>query len=130
MTAIETAIIIFCLTGVIGFLGKKMIDAMLLKCREHTKEHEYIRVFRDSQVLQREEHEMLMTNTSLLIESNISQIASCLLKQHKEYIKKGKITANECKTWQRMYKSYFAMGGNGFISKLNNEVEELEIEVN
>lgn len=125
MTAIETAIVIFILTGIIGHSGKKMYTMIAVKGKKHKTDHEFISEFKESLTQQRTEHTQLMNNTALLIESNISQIAISLLVQHKEYMLKGNITANEYDTFERLYKVYSAMGGNGYIAKLFAEIKEL-----
>jgi len=129
MAAIGIAIVIFIATGVLGFLGKKLVDMVQTKTKKHRQDHDFIALRKEQQSKRDDEHQLLMIHSALLIESNISQIASSLLRQHKEYMSKGSISENEFKTWQRMYKSYAAMGGNGFMAKLKEEMETLPIEL-
>ena len=129
MTSIGIAILIFVITGTLGWFGKKMVNMVQVKARKHKAEHEFVCKCQETAEQRNDEHQLLMVHMALLIESNISQIGSRLLRQHKEYMSKDSISANEFKTWHRMYKSYSAMGGNGFITKLNEEIETLTIEV-
>lgn len=125
MTPVETAVIIFIATSIIGYSGKKMIALVIVKTKNHKVDHEFITEFKASQIIQTAEHALLMKNTALLIESNISQIAASLLKQHREYMLKGDLTSNEYKTFERLYQVYSTMGGNGFIAKLFEEIKNL-----
>ena len=130
MTAIEIAIIVFISTGILGFLGKKMVEMLQIKLRKHKSDHEFVEYSLAQAEKQNDEHQQLMISVALLIESNISQNANSLLRQHKEYISKGSITVNEFKTFERLHKIYVAMGGNGTIEKLFADIKELPTDVN
>jgi len=127
MTSIETAILIFIITGILSYSGKKMVELVIAKSKRHKMDHEFIKEFKASLVVQTAEHSLLMKNTALLIESNISQIGASLLKQHREYMLKGSLTSIEYKTFERLFNVYSAMGANGLVVKLFEDIKNLPI---
>ena len=127
MTEIQIAIVIFIATGLLGFLAKVVYDKMSTTIKKHSTEHVFVRGCMETQKQRDLEHLQIMESIPLLIESNISQIASSLLRQHKEYMQRGNVTTNEYETFERLYKSYTSMGGNGTIKKLFEDVEQLPI---
>jgi hypothetical protein len=127
MTEFQIAIVIFIATGLLGFLAKVVYDKMSTTIKKHSTEHVFVRECMETQKQRDLEHLQIMESISLLIESNISQIASSLLRQHKEYMQRGNVTTNEYETFERLYKSYTSMGGNGTIKKLFEDVEQLPI---
>lgn len=54
-------------------------------------------------------------------------LRSQLIEYYNEYINDGKITSNQYENWMEMYKSYKELGGNGMITHMSNDIEELII---
>lgn len=127
MTDVQIAILIFIITGIISFIAKVVLTKVHTKIKKHNNAHVFISGCMETQKQRELEHEQVMANIGLLIESNISQIASSLLRQHKEYVQHGSITANEYKTFERLHKSYTSMGGNGIIERLFEDIKKLPI---
>ena len=50
-----------------------------------------------------------------------------LIEYHNKYIKLGDIPSYAYETFWKMYDAYHALGGNGMITKMKNEIEELHL---
>ena len=50
-----------------------------------------------------------------------------LIEYHDKYIFKGHIPSYAYENWCKMYNSYRALGGNGLIVGMNEEIEKLSI---
>lgn len=51
-----------------------------------------------------------------------------LIEYHKEWTKRGYITRHGLQNFIEMYDAYHALGGNGMVTHLLEEVRELQIE--
>ena len=95
----------------------------------HRCDHEFLTFLKADHVVLTDGLAKLIKVNALLIENSISTAATSLLKQHKEYMAQGFITFNQYETFKRQFDSYKAMGGNGSISKLFEEIDSLPMEV-
>lgn len=50
-----------------------------------------------------------------------------LIEYHNKYIKLGDIPSYAYENFLEMYDAYHALGGNGMITKMKNEIEELHL---
>lgn len=50
-----------------------------------------------------------------------------LIEYHDRYMKVGSIPSYAYENFMEMYNTYHALGGNGMITKMKNEIEELHL---
>ena len=50
-----------------------------------------------------------------------------LIEYHDKYMKLGEIPSCAYQNFQEMYEAYHALGGNGMVTKMKNEIEELHL---
>lgn len=50
-----------------------------------------------------------------------------LIEYHDRYVAEGHIPSYVYENWTKMYKSYQALGGNGLIVGMNEDIQELPI---
>ncbi len=50
-----------------------------------------------------------------------------LIDYHEEWTKRGYVTTHGIQNFLEMYDSYHALGGNGMVTHLKEEVERLEV---
>ena len=50
-----------------------------------------------------------------------------LIEYHDEYVKRGNISSYAYQNFCEMYEVYHALGGNGMITKMMHEIEELHL---
>lgn len=50
-----------------------------------------------------------------------------LIEYHKEWTERGYITTHGIQNFLEMYDAYHSLGGNGMVTQLKKEVEELSI---
>ena len=53
-----------------------------------------------------------------------------LIEYHDKYIELGYISSNAYSNFCEMYEAYHSLGGNGMVTKMFNEVEELHLKTN
>ena len=53
-----------------------------------------------------------------------------LIEYHDKYIELGYISSNAYSNFCEMYEAYHSLGGNGMITKMYNEIEELHLKTN
>ena len=53
-----------------------------------------------------------------------------LIEYHDKYIELGYISSNAYSNFCEMYEAYHSLGGNGMVTKMYNEVEELHLKTN
>lgn len=51
-----------------------------------------------------------------------------LIEYHTKYMELGYISSHALENWLLMYKAYKALGGNGMVDHMKQEIEELHIE--
>lgn len=50
-----------------------------------------------------------------------------LIEYHDKYMSKGDIPSYAYENFNEMYKAYHSLGGNGMVTKMKNEIEELHL---
>lgn len=50
-----------------------------------------------------------------------------LIEYHNKYIDKGEIPSYAYQNFIEMYEAYHALGGNGMVTKMHEEIEELHL---
>lgn len=50
-----------------------------------------------------------------------------LMEYHDKYMKLGEIPSYAYQNFQEMYEAYHELGGNGMVTKMKNEIEELHL---
>ena len=50
-----------------------------------------------------------------------------LIEYHDKYMKLGEIPSYAYQNFLEMYDAYHALGGNGMVTKMKNEIEELHL---
>ena len=53
-----------------------------------------------------------------------------LIEYHDKYMKLGEIPSYAYSNFCEMYEAYHSLGGNGMITKMYNEIEELHLKTN
>lgn len=62
------------------------------------------------------------------IAAGLKDILSIKIKElAKQYIQQGEVTQEDLQDLERLYDSYHALGGNGFLDNLMNAVRKLKI---
>lgn len=99
------------ITGIAGYEWKRARDYRreLKEVQEETRREQKIY------------NEMIIQSITCLTRSNLLDI-------HSKYKKRGSISIPGRENWDKLYNSYRALGGNGMMVQLNNEVCELPTE--
>lgn len=50
-----------------------------------------------------------------------------LIEYHSKYMKEQTISTHGYENWNEMYESYTALGGNGMIKHMNDDIQELKM---
>jgi hypothetical protein len=87
-------------------------------------------VIRENRKLKHEKDEQRANEATALKEGVLCLLRVKMIEYHKQYMDTGHISSNGFQNWMLMYKAYRALGGNGMIDHMKDEIEELHIEVN
>lgn len=72
--------------------------------------------------------ERLETEKSKAMERGITCLLRVkLIEYHSKYMKDQSISTHGYENWNEMYKAYTALGGNGMIKHMNEDIEELKM---
>ena len=85
-------------------------------------------VIRENQKLKKEKEEAQANRDKALENGVVCLLRVYLIEYHGKYTERGGITTHGLQTWLLMYKAYKALGGNGMIDHMKDEIEELHIE--
>ena len=50
-----------------------------------------------------------------------------LIEYHDKYVKEGEIPSYAFENFEEMYNAYHALGGNGMITKMHHEIQQLHL---
>ena len=50
-----------------------------------------------------------------------------MIEYHNKYMKLGEIPSYAYQNFQEMYEAYHELGGNGMVTKMKNEIEDLHL---
>jgi len=119
----EQAVIIFGVTGLIGFTTKVVYTIIMSRNADHKLMRELPSILK----LHANEHKSISHLLEVLQRSNLSHAKSKLLEKYSKAKENGYISAYELDTWHLMYDSYREMGGNGFIETLKEQIDDIPI---
>ena len=121
MNEITIAIIIFVVTGIVGYIGKLVWDMICARNKDHNLMRELPDIFKRHA----DEHKSINLNQTILMRSNLSQIKNTLVDKYNQSMERGYITPYELDAWHQMFDSYTELGGNGFVEAIKEQIDEL-----
>lgn len=84
-------------------------------------------VIRENSRLKREQEEKHNQEEAALKDGVLCLLRVKMIEYHAKYMELGYISSNAFQNWMLMYKAYKALGGNGMIEHMKEEIEELHI---
>lgn len=84
-------------------------------------------VIRENNRLKREKEEKEQEEANALKEGVLCLLRTKMIEYHTKYTAMGYISSHAYNNWCLMYKAYVALGGNGMIVHMNEEIEDLHI---
>lgn len=104
-----------------------VVSAMLVFLLQAAiKENRQLKHEKDVQQIERET--ALAARETALENGVVCLLRVKLIEYHAKYMKLGYISSHALENWLLMYKAYKALGGNGMIDHMKQEIEELHIE--
>ncbi len=91
----------------------------------HTRHHQELETYPDIIKRHSKEHEEITASLSLLQSSNVRQMRLQLVDIHERAMKEGFISYHRLYTFDQLYENYTAMGGNGFVPALKQDIDNL-----
>lgn len=85
-------------------------------------------VIRENHRLKKEKSEEEKATLSALKNGVRCLLRSKLMELHDIYVEAKRISPTEYENWTRMYASYRALGGNGMITHMAEDIEELKMD--
>lgn len=62
-------------------------------------------------------------------EGTLALLRDKLMFYHDKYCERGSIPPYALESWEKMFKAYTKLGGNGMIVQMNEEISKLHIEL-
>ena len=87
-------------------------------------------VIRENRKLRHERDEKHASEETALKDGVLCLFRVKMIEYHEKYMDSGHISSHGFQNGMLMYKAYRALGGNGMIEHMKDEIEELHIEVN
>lgn len=84
-------------------------------------------VLRENHKLKCEREKKQEAEEAALKEGVLCLLRVKLIEYHAKYMESGFISSNAYQNWMLMYKAYKALGGNGLIDHMKEEIESLHI---
>ena len=84
-------------------------------------------VLRENHKLKREREKKQEDEEAALKEGVLCLLRVQLIEYHSKYMKSECVSTNGFQNWMLMYKAYKALGGNGLIEHMKDEIESLHI---
>lgn len=84
-------------------------------------------VIRENKRLKLEKEEKQTQEANALKDGVLCLLRTKMIEYHTKYIELGYISSHAYANWCLMYQAYVALGGNGMIKHMNEEIEELHI---
>ena len=76
----------------------------------------------------REQKKLVSENQkNAFVEAVLCLLRVRLLEYHDRYVTENHIPSYAYESWSKMYKAYTALGGNGLVKGLNEDIEKLTI---
>ena len=85
-------------------------------------------VLKENHRLKREREEQVEKRESALEDGVVCLLRVKLIEYHTKYMELGHISSNGLQNWLLMYDAYKALGGNGMVDHMKDEIEVLHIE--
>lgn len=85
-------------------------------------------LIKENHQLRERERQEEETKEGALIEAIVCLLRVKLIEYHGKYIKEEHIPSYAYDNWVKMFKAYTALGGNGMIVGMNDEIEKLPIQ--
>ena len=82
---------------------------------------------KENKKLRREKEENQARRTAALEDGMVCVLRKHLMDEHETWTAKGYITPKALESGLSMYKAYKALGGNGMIDHMEEEIQELPI---
>ena len=82
---------------------------------------------KENRRLKKANEEKAEAEENALKEGVLCLLRDSLIKAHEKYMKEGTITMHGYQNWMLMYRAYKALGGNGMIDHMKDEIEELRM---
>lgn len=86
------------------------------------------RLKKEKEKADQEKKEAKQNEVCALKEGVLCLLRVKLIEYHAKYTKLGYISSHGLENWLLMYKAYKALGGNGMIDHMKEEIEKLPIE--
>lgn len=84
-------------------------------------------VIRENRKLKQEQEERHTQRETALENGVVCLLRVKLIEYHSKYMQLGYISSNGLRNWLLMYEAYKALGGNGMVDHMKDEIEELHI---
>lgn len=84
-------------------------------------------VLKENSRLKKEKEEQMEKEENALKDGVLCLLRAELIKYHEKYMTEGSITMHGYQNWMLMYKAYKALGGNGMIDHMYQDIEELRM---
>ena len=84
-------------------------------------------VLRENHKLKCEREEKQQAEEAALKEGVLCLLRVQMIEYHSKYMQTECISSNAFQNWMLMYKAYKALGGNGLIEHMKDEIESLHI---
>ncbi|WP_343085034.1 hypothetical protein [Blautia producta] len=86
-----------------------------------------LQVLRDNKRLRKDRKENNMEREKSLGDGVVCLLRIQLIEYHTKYMPLGRIPTYAYESFDLMYKAYKALGGNGTITHMREDIEELEV---
>lgn len=67
------------------------------------------------------------TRLDTLVKLQISTTRMTLINTHQVLMERGSVTVHEMTTWHTIYRDYHALGGNGIVDAMTEDINNLKI---
>lgn len=85
-------------------------------------------VIRENKKLKRDKEESITQRQAALENGVVCLLRVKLIEYHTKYMELGHISSHGLQNWLLMYDAYHALGGNGMIVHMKEEIERLRID--
>lgn len=82
---------------------------------------------KENRKLKREKEEKLEAEENALKDGVLCLLRAELIKYHEKYMAENSITMHGYQNWMLMYNAYKALGGNGMIDHMYQDIEDLRM---
>lgn len=100
-------------------IATSVVSAMLVFILQAT--------IRENRRLKREKEEKQIQEANALKDGVLCLLRTKMIEYHTKYTAMDCISSHAYANWCLMYQAYKALGGNGMIKHMNEEIEELHI---